>query len=172
VFKLFPQFPPGRSNIVRERGGKIFSYPCSLQISHLFELPRIEGGGEGGKKGKSTRARKPGGTPEIAQNFLESEYKRNEETSTGRGLPSPFSFLILRFEQLREWGGKGELSQKKKVVTDFGFRNSKLFACLNRVIRSRGKKERKKKKEKEKEEKKKRNDARLVLFRSSHCLRC
>jgi deoxyguanosine kinase len=101
-------------------------------MANLFDLPRyiaVEGPIRVGKSTLSTilagRLNAQRVTDPEQNSFLHAFY----EGEPGAGFQTQFTFLVRRFEQLKDLD-LGARSQKV-VVSDFIFEKDKIFACLN-----------------------------------------
>ena len=101
-------------------------------MANLFELPRYIALEGPIRVGKSTLAQII--AQEInAQRVIETEGNRFlrsfYEGESGAGFQTQFSFLISRFEQLKDLRAGG--NSPKRIVADYIFEKDKLFACIN-----------------------------------------
>src|SRR5437588_9110586 len=101
-------------------------------MANLFELPRYIALEGPIRVGKSTLAQII--AQEIsAQRVIEPEGNRFlrsfYEGESGAGFQTQFSFLISRFEQLKDLRAGG--NSPKRIVADYIFEKDKLFACIN-----------------------------------------
>lgn len=101
-------------------------------MANFFELPRYIALEGPIRVGKSTLAKII--AQEInAQRVVEPEsnqfLKSFYEGDAGAGFHTQFSFLISRFEQLKELTTGA--NSAKRVVADYIFEKDKLFACIN-----------------------------------------
>src|SRR5438067_13733161 len=101
-------------------------------MAKLFDLPRyiaVEGPLRVGKSTLSTilaeRLNAQRVTDPEQNSFLRAFY----EGDAGAAFQAQFTFLVRRFEQLRELDLAAP--SQKVVVSDFIFEKDKLFACLN-----------------------------------------